>query len=130
MDLVMILRIVLGYILLLFIPGYAITWALYPTREELEFIERIALSFVLSIVSVMLSVLFTDTYLGIDVTPLGIVVTVSVVTVLAVILWGIRRAYAESHLKGWIRRRFGRGPEDTRLNLKDSKTVQELWDTK
>jgi uncharacterized membrane protein len=108
MDLILIPRAIAGYILILFIPGYALTLALYPTREELPFIERLALSFVLSIVGVMISVLFADIYLGIDVTPVNIVVTTLIVTSLAALVWQVRIFYGKSRLKGWLHQRFFR----------------------
>ena len=44
-----VLRIVLGLPFILFIPGYVTVLALFPDKEDLESIERIALSFGLSI---------------------------------------------------------------------------------
>jgi uncharacterized membrane protein len=44
-----ILRIVLGLPFILFIPGYVTVLALFPDKEDLESIERVALSFGLSI---------------------------------------------------------------------------------
>ena len=49
-----VLRIVLGLPFVLFFPGYALTAALFPKREGLGGIERIALSFGLSIAVVAL----------------------------------------------------------------------------
>jgi len=59
-------RIILGLPLVLFIPGYALTAALFPKQEALDSIERLALSFGLSIVSVALIVLI------LNYTPTGI----------------------------------------------------------
>jgi len=47
-------RIVLGLPFLLFLPGYALTAALYPKKEGIDAIERVALSFGLSIALVPL----------------------------------------------------------------------------
>ncbi len=44
-----VLRIILGLPFILFIPGYVTVLALFPDKEDLESIERIALSFGLSI---------------------------------------------------------------------------------
>ena len=43
------LRAVLGFILVLFVPGYVFVSALFPGRDELNGIERLALSIGLSI---------------------------------------------------------------------------------
>ena len=62
-------RIVLGLPLLLFIPGYILIFALFPTRKTdkgIDIIERIALSFGLSIAIVPLI------GLGLNYTPWGI----------------------------------------------------------
>jgi len=90
MDLLGFFQAVLGYVLVLFVPGYALSWALYTSRDEISFVERIALSFVLSIASVMAAVLFADVYLGIDFTPVNIVITILAVTLFAVVIWRIR----------------------------------------
>jgi uncharacterized membrane protein len=47
-------RIVLGLPFLLFLPGYALLAALYPKKEGIDAIERVALSFALSIALVPL----------------------------------------------------------------------------
>ena len=60
------LRIILALPLVLFIPGYCIVAALYPKDHDIELIERIALSFGLSIVVVPLI------GYGLNFTPWGI----------------------------------------------------------
>jgi len=74
---------------LLFIPGYALTWMFFPEKPDLPRGDRIALSFALSISGVMLSVLFADIILGIDSTPVNIVITVMSLTFLALLFWRI-----------------------------------------
>ena len=49
-----VLRILFGVAMVLFIPGYALIAALFPARDDLDGIERIALSFGLSIAVVPL----------------------------------------------------------------------------
>jgi len=48
------LRIVLGCLFLIFFPGYTLLSALFPKRDNLDGIERLALSFGLSIAVVPL----------------------------------------------------------------------------
>ena len=60
------LRVVFGIPLVLFIPGYALIGALFPSRQDIDGIERIALSFGLSIAIVPL------TGLALNYTPWGI----------------------------------------------------------
>lgn len=49
-----VLRVVLGLPVALFFPGYTLLAALFPRKEDLNTIERVALSFGLSIVAVAL----------------------------------------------------------------------------
>ena len=60
------IRIILGLPMVLFIPGYALIAALFPCKDDLDGIERMALSFGLSIAVVPLI------GLGLNYTPWGI----------------------------------------------------------
>jgi uncharacterized membrane protein len=103
MDLILIPRAIAGYLLLLFVPGYALTWALYPSRGETPLIERIALSCVLSIVGVMISVLFADILLGVDVTPVNIIVISLLLTLLGAVGWKVRLFQRAGGLREWLK---------------------------
>jgi len=61
-----IIRAILGFLLVLFFPGYVLVESLFPKKEELDFLERFALGIGLS---VAISV-FTG--LGLNFTPWGI----------------------------------------------------------
>ncbi len=61
-----IIRTILGLPFVLFIPGYVLIAALFPRKDDLDTIERIALSFGLSIATVPLI------GLGLNYTPFGI----------------------------------------------------------
>ena len=54
------LRIIFGLVFLLFVPGYALTLALFPRKEEITLIERVGFAGVLSIVADILTTLFID----------------------------------------------------------------------
>lgn len=97
-----VLRIVFGFILILFIPGYALTWAFFPRKQDITTNERLALSFVLSIPGVMLSVLFIDLVLGVDTTPMNIVLTILGLTLMAAITWKVHIFAIEKNLKQQI----------------------------
>jgi len=92
-----ILRAIFGLVLVLFIPGYALTWAFYPVRKDITDSERIALSFALSISGVMLWVLFIDIVLGIDTTPINLVVAIIILSLLSLAVWRIHLKFI--HLK-------------------------------
>ena len=85
-------RVVLGLLLVLFLPGYSLIAALFPRRDDLDGIERIALSFGLSIAVVPLL------GLGLNYTPYGIrlvpiLAVLSVFTVSLAVIAGVRRCW-------------------------------------
>jgi uncharacterized membrane protein len=82
-------RAVFGFLFLLFIPGFAISFALYPRLPDISILTRFALSFVVSIGAVMASVLFLDLVLGIDTTPFSSFLVALVISVAATVIWGI-----------------------------------------
>jgi len=88
------IRVLLALPLVLFIPGYALIAALFPTDEDLDLIERIALSFGLSIAVVPLI------GLGLNYTPWGIrldpiVLSLSLFTIIMVLIAQGRRAMTD-----------------------------------
>ena len=88
------IRVLLALPLVLFIPGYALIAALFPTDEDLDLIERIALSFGLSIAVVPLI------GLGLNYTPWGIrldpiVISLSLFTIIMVLIAQGRRAMTD-----------------------------------
>lgn len=75
------IRVVLGVPMVLFLPGYALVAALFPGKEDLDWIERVALSFGLSIAAVpMIGLWLNYTEWGIRLLP--IIVSLSVFTLL------------------------------------------------
>jgi len=87
----MSMRIILGLPLLLFLPGYSLVTTLFPKRHDLGVIERVALSFGLSIAVVsLLGLALNYTSLGIKLIPILIVIS-TFTTSLSIIAW-IRRS--------------------------------------
>ncbi|MFB3764162.1 MAG: DUF1616 domain-containing protein [Methanotrichaceae archaeon] len=83
-------RIPLGLLMVLFVPGYTLIAALFPRKGDLDGIERVALSFGLSIAVVPLM------GLGLNYTPWGIrltpvVVSISLFTLAMSVISYIRR---------------------------------------
>ncbi|MFZ5633043.1 MAG: DUF1616 domain-containing protein [Bacillota bacterium] len=95
------LRVALGLPFVLFFPGYALIAALFPGREDLDGIERVALSFGLSIAVVPLI------GLALNYTPWGIR--------LYPILASLNLFVLAMSLLGWRRR--NRLPEEKRLAI-------------
>jgi uncharacterized membrane protein len=81
------IRIILGLPLVLFLPGYALIAALFIRKDDLDGIERIALSFGLSIaISPLLGLGLNYTPFGIRLTPILIVLSVFTIA-LAIGAW-------------------------------------------
>ena len=85
-------RVVLGLLLVLFLPGYSLIAALFPRRDDLDGIERIALSFGLSIAVVpLLGLALNYTSYGVRLVP--ILAVLSVFTVSLAVIAGVRRCW-------------------------------------
>lgn len=95
------LRTILGLLLVLFFPGYALISSLFPKRDDLDTIERLALSFGLSIAVTPLI------GLGLNYTPFGIRLDPILIS-----LTGITLLLC---LVGYLRRR--RTPKDSRFSV-------------
>lgn len=84
------IRTVLGLLFILFFPGYSLIAALFPRKEDIDGIERLALSFGLSIAVVPLI------GLGLNYTPWGIrlnpiLISISLFTILCLTAAFLRR---------------------------------------
>jgi uncharacterized membrane protein len=85
------LRIILGLPMVLFVPGYVLIAALFPGQDDLDLIERIALSFGLSIAVVpLIGLVLNYTPWGIRLNP--IVASLALFTAGMVAIAQVRRA--------------------------------------
>ena len=82
------IRALLGFILVFFLPGFA--WTLVFFRQ-INLIERIALSFGLSIAVVTLSILALNVLLGISITGLNSLLIIILVTIIPVVFYYLKR---------------------------------------
>jgi len=83
-------RIILGLLLVLFLPGYSLIAALFLAKDDLDGIERIALSFGLSIAVVpLLGLALNYTPFGIRLVP--ILVVLSMFTISLAVVACVRR---------------------------------------
>ncbi len=92
------LRIILGLPYVLFFPGYTIIAALFPKKSDLSIIERIIISFGLSIAVVPLIGLLLNYIWEIQLAPLLVMLTVLVVVMSAVSWYRGRRMSDEERL--------------------------------
>ena len=83
-----VIRALLGFILVFFLPGFAWTLVFF---KQINLIERIALSFGLSIAVVTLSILALNVLLGISITGLNSLLIIIVVTIIPVALYYLKR---------------------------------------
>ena len=85
-------RVLLGLLLVLFLPGYSLVAALFPRKGDLDGIARIALSFGLSIAVVpLLGLALNYTPLGIRLVP--VLLGLSLFTILLALVAYIGRAW-------------------------------------
>jgi uncharacterized membrane protein len=83
-----IIRAILGFILVFFVPGFAWTLVFF---SRLKIIERIALSFGLSIALVTISIIVLSVLLGIRITGANSLLIIIVITVIALVIYSLKR---------------------------------------
>jgi uncharacterized membrane protein len=81
-------RGILGFILVFFIPGFAWTLVFF---KQVNVLERIVLSFGLSIAVVTLSILVLNKLIGIRITGLNSVLIILVITVVPIVVYYLNR---------------------------------------
>jgi uncharacterized membrane protein len=82
------IRIALGLIFILFLPGYALIAALFPSGESIDWIERLALSFGLSIaVTPLIGLMLNYTPWGIRLEPIVASITLFIFGMCGVAYW-------------------------------------------
>ena len=97
------LRYILGSLFVLYLPGYALIEALYPRGDELEPLERVALSIGLSLAIVpLVGLILNYTPWGIRLTP--ITISLALVTELLLIYSLIKKYNYYKLRKGTIRK--------------------------
>ena len=82
------IRAILGFILVLFLPGFAWTLVFF---KQVNIIERIALSFGLSIAVVTLSILVLNVLIGVRITGLNSLLIIIVITIIPVAFYYLKR---------------------------------------
>lgn len=80
MEILEVLRAIIGFFLVMFIPGFAATYALFPDKKEIDAIERIALSIGLSIALVVLGVFALNMLFGMMINAINSVLVILVIT--------------------------------------------------
>ncbi len=83
-----IIRAMLGFILVFFLPGFAWTLVFF---KQISVLERVTLSFALSIVVVTLSIFSMSRLIGIRITGFNSALVIIVVTILPVAIYYLKR---------------------------------------
>jgi uncharacterized membrane protein len=104
-DVVEIIRIIFVSLFVLFQPGFA--WSfVYFAKEEIDWIERIALSFGLSIAFVPLAVFWLHYFLGVKINLLNVSIVILTLTGAAIVAYRMKGKYTFKDILGLIKRRF------------------------
>jgi uncharacterized membrane protein len=82
------IRAILGFILVFFVPGFAWTLVFF---SQVKIIERIVLSFGLSVVAVTLSIIVLHLLFGVKITGANSLLIIIVITVIALVLYSLKR---------------------------------------
>lgn len=105
-----VVRIALGLAFVLFLPGYALLAALFPNKADLEGMERLALSFGLSLALVPLIGLGLNyTPWGISLYPISLSLASFILAMVAVAFYQRRKLPAEERFTLELSFQFARG---------------------
>ncbi len=86
-----IIQAIIGLSLVLFIPGYALSFAFFPKKNDIDLLERITLGFGLSVAIIPLSVFFMNKFFKIPITFYSSLALTIVITLIGIILWKKRK---------------------------------------
>jgi uncharacterized membrane protein len=90
LDRLLVVRVILGFVLVFVLPGFAWTLVFFNGRQ-INLIERLAISFGLSLALVTLSILALNWLIGIGITGLNAVLVIGTITVVPLVLYFLRR---------------------------------------
>jgi uncharacterized membrane protein len=90
LDSVPAIRVILGFILVFFLPGFAWTLVFFNERQ-INIVERLALSFGLSIAVVTLSILALNILIGVRVTGFNSALIILMVTIVPLVVYCLKR---------------------------------------
>ena len=97
LDSVPAIRVLLGFILVFFLPGFAWTLIFFSGRQ-INTVERLALSFGLSIAIVLLSIFALNRLIGIRITGVNAFLIIIAVTIVPVALYYLKKLMRKSEV--------------------------------
>ena len=92
-----IIRAIVGFIFVFFLPGFAWTLIFF---KQINVIERLALSFGLSIAVVTLSLLSLNKLIGVRITGFNSALIIIVITIVPVVFYYLKRLIRGRLLRG------------------------------
>lgn len=104
-DIVEIVRIILGSVFVLFLPGFAWSFVFFA-KEEIDWIERIALSFGLSIALVPLAVFWLNYFLGMKINLVNVSIIILALTGVAAVTYRLKGKYVLKDLLAKLKGRL------------------------
>ena len=90
------LRAALGFILVFFLPGFAWTLVFF-SGKQVDVVERIVLSFGISIALVTLTIFVMNKLVGIEITGVSSLAAILVLIVVPLIYCGVKRFVLQGH---------------------------------
>lgn len=104
MDVLFILRAIFGSIFVLFVPGFAWSFVFF-NREQINIVERITLSFGLSIALVVLSIFLLNGLADVAITEVSSAVTIASLTIIALLCYYLKRKALPQRIADSLRKR-------------------------
>ncbi len=96
-DSVPAIRVILSFILVFFLPGFAWTLVFF-SRRQINIVERLALSFGLSIAMVTLSIFALNRLIGIRITGVNAFLIIIAVTIVPVAFYYLKKLMRKSEV--------------------------------
>jgi hypothetical protein len=93
-----VLRIILGFLLLAVIPGFALSLVLFPRLTDMSILDRLVYAAVLGITSAIAFVVFMDLMPGLEPTPENLTLIAGVFSAGALMVWLGERWYLNRRL--------------------------------
>lgn len=93
------MRIVFGFLLVLFIPGFTLSLVYFPRSTDIQPLIRLIYSTVLSIGSVMFLLLIMEFVFGVNTTPRNIFLFICLLSGFELIIWHYEKRYLNSTIK-------------------------------
>ena len=95
MNFIEIIKFIFGIVITLFIPGFIWTFVLF-NKDDIDVLERIVLSFGISIAMIPLLIFFLHKLVGMKITALNSFLTIAIFCIVGVVC-------AYMRVKGWMK---------------------------